>query len=173
MHNWNFSSKRLLLAEVTNPTTEWEYAYALPSDSVHVVSVLADDARDDYSTRIAPTDSPFYPPVIAAGEYTPKHYCIEVDSLGNKVLYTNQENAIARYQALVTDPTKFDPLFVMALSWHLASMLAGPLLKGDQGAAEGKRCIQMMGAYLAQARQSDSNQRNIKVEHIVPWSSGR
>ena len=30
----------------------------------------------------------------------------------------------------------------------LASMLAGPVIKGDQGAAEAKRCTQMMVNYL-------------------------
>jgi hypothetical protein len=27
--------------------------------------------------------------------------------------------------------------------------------------------------YLQQARASDANQRDVKVEHIVPWTSGR
>jgi hypothetical protein len=78
-----------------------------------------------------------------------------------------------RYQSLVSDPTKFTPLFVMTLSWKLASLLAGPIVKGDIGAAEAKRCMQMMAGYLSQARSSDANMRNIKVEHIVPWSAGR
>jgi hypothetical protein len=89
------------------------------------------------------------------------------------VIYTNQASAMLRYQSLVSDPTKFTPLFVMTLSWHLASMLAGPIIKGDIGSAEAKRCLQMMAGYLSQARTSDSNMRNIKVEHIVPWSAGR
>jgi hypothetical protein len=78
-----------------------------------------------------------------------------------------------RYQAFVADSTKFSPLFVQCLSWHLASMLAGPVIKGDQGAAEAKRCIQMMTQYLAETKRTDASQRNIKVEHIVPWSAGR
>ena len=52
-------------------------------------------------------------------------------------------------------------------------MLAGPVIKGDQGAAEAKRCTQMMSGYLTQAKQSDNLQRDITVEHIVPWTSGR
>jgi hypothetical protein len=52
-------------------------------------------------------------------------------------------------------------------------MLAGPVIKGDQGAAEAKRCTQMMMAYLQQARMSDANQRNVKPEHITSWMSGR
>jgi hypothetical protein len=52
-------------------------------------------------------------------------------------------------------------------------MLAGPVIKGDQGAAEAKRCTQMMANYLTQAKQADNLQRDITVEHIVPWTSGR
>ena len=52
-------------------------------------------------------------------------------------------------------------------------MLAGRIIKGDQGAAEAKRSIQMMQGYLTQAKQSDNLHRDITVEHIVPWTSGR
>ena len=114
-----------------------------------------------------------YSPVIAAGRYVPQPFTIETNPNGTHVLYTNQENAILRYQALVRDSTEFSSLFVITLAWHLASMLAGPLIKGDAGAAEAKRCAQMMAGYLAEARKSDANQRSIKVEHIVPWTSGR
>ena len=78
-----------------------------------------------------------------------------------------------RYQAYITDPSLFSPLFVSTLSWHLASMLAGPVIKGDQGMAEAKRSTQMMTGYLTQAKQSDNLHRDITVEHIVPWTSGR
>lgn len=78
-----------------------------------------------------------------------------------------------RYTARVTDTTKFSPLFVQALAHHLASMLAGPILKGDMGAAESKRQAQMMQAYLSKAVESDSNQRKISPEHIVGWVAGR
>lgn len=173
MHNWNFASKRIALAEVTNTTTAWEYAYAVPSDCSVAVSILASDAGDDYSARFVPTDTPFFPPVVAAGQYTPQPYAMEVDSVGNKIIFTNQETAVLRYQSLITDPTRFDALFVLTLSWHLASMLAGPIIKGDAGSGEAKRCIQMMAGYLQAAKQSDSNQRNIRVEHVVSWTSGR
>lgn len=177
MHNWNFASRRVLLANVTNPWTNWKYAYGVPSDCLDVVSVLPPDAEDDYSTRFVPTDTPMwasnYAPVVAAGRYVPQPYSVETDPSGNKIIYTNQENAILRYQALVADTTKFSPLFVMTLSWHLASMLAGPIIKGEVGATEAKRCTQMMGVYLAQAQNEDSNQRSIKPEHIVPWTAGR
>jgi hypothetical protein len=52
-------------------------------------------------------------------------------------------------------------------------MLAGPVIKGDQGAAEGKRCIAMTTLYLGKAMEADSNARKIQPEQIVPWIAGR
>jgi hypothetical protein len=177
MHNWNFASRRVALASVTMPYTMWRYAYACPGDMMVAVSVLPPEVENDYTIRPYPADRYGWgwinTPFVGAGVYEPQEYSIETDTNGNKVIYTNQEGAILRYQALVTDPTKFDPLFVMALSWHLASMLAGPVIKGDQGAAEAKRCTQMMMGYMQQARMSDANQRNVKPEHITTWMSGR
>ena len=39
--------------------------------------------------------------------------------------------------------------------------------------AEAKRSTQMMQNYLQQAKLRDNLQRDITVEHIVPWTSGR
>ena len=177
MHPWNFASRRVSLASVTMPYTMWKYAYACPGDMMVAVAVLPPEAENDYTIRPYPADKYGWgwinTPFVGAGVYVPQEYQIETDTAGNKVIYTNQENALLRYQALVTDPTKFDPLFVMALSWHLAGMLAGPVIKGGEGEAEGKRCAQMMMAYLQQARASDANQRNVRPEHITTWMSGR
>ena len=174
MRSWSFASKRKDLVSVTNTLTEWDYAYVLPCDVNTVLSVLPPNASDDYSTTYAPQNAQFYTaPMVAAGQYVPQPYTVEVDEYGYKILYTDQKDAVLRYNALVTDTTKFTPLFTMALSWHLASMLAGPILKGDVGAAEGKRCQAMMAAYLGKAEAQDSQQRNIKPEQVTPWMSGR
>jgi len=177
MHNWNFTMRRVNLAEVTNSWPEWKYAYALPADSINIIAVMPPDAHDDYATRFLPTDTPSfahnYSPMISAGRYSPQDFTVERADDGNHILYTNQEKAMLRYTAYVTDTTSYSPLFVMALSWQLASMLAGPILKGDAGSAEAKRCTQMAMGYLTQAEASDSNQRRNSIEHIVPWTSGR
>ena len=177
MHNWNFASKRVTLAAVTMPYHQWKYSYAAPADMMVAVAVLPPEAENDYATKFTPSDYPYwnanYTPIVAAGQYVPQRFSIEMDTAGNKVIYTDQDGALLRYQSLVSDPTKFDPLFTLALSWHLASMLAGPVIKGEEGAAEAKRCTQMALMYLGQARASDANQRDVKVQHIVPWTSGR
>ena len=173
MHTWNFASKRGNLALTTNTLDQWDYAYVAPADMMSPVAVISPSAQNDYATRMSAGDTPGgitsnYAPTNVAGQYTPQQFSIE----GN-LIYTNQENAILRYQAFITDPSLFSPLFVMTLSWHLASMLAGPVIKGDQGAAEAKRCTQVMVNYLSTAKQSDNLHRDITVEHIVPWTSGR
>lgn len=177
MHNWNFSMRRINLAELTNNWPEWKYAYALPADAINIIAVMPPDAHDDYATRFLPTDTPSfahnYSPMISAGRYSPQDFTVEVGDDGNHILYTNQEKAMLRYTMYVTDTTSYSPLFVMALSWQLAAMLAGPILKGDAGSAEAKRCTQMAMGYVSSAKSSDSNQRRNSLEHIVPWTSGR
>jgi hypothetical protein len=177
MHNWNFSMRRINLAELTNNWPEWKYAYALPADAINIIAVMPPDAHDDYATRFLPTDTPSfahnYSPMISAGRYSPQDFTVEVGDDGNHILYTNQEKAMLRYTMYVTDTTSYSPLFVMALSWQLAAMLAGPILKGDAGSAEAKRCTQMAMGYVSSAKTSDSNQRRNSIEHIVPWTSGR
>ena len=142
MHTWNFASKRGALALTTVTLDQWEYAYQAPADLMTPVAIISPSAQNDYATRMSAGDTPGgitsnYAPTIVAGQYSPQQFAVE-----GAYIYTNQENAVLRYQAYVTDPTLFSPLFINTLSWHLASMLAGPVIKGDQGAAEAKRCTQ-------------------------------
>ncbi len=173
MHTWNFAARRGNLALTTNTLDQWDYAYVAPADMMSPISIISPTAQNDYATRMSAGDTPGgitsnYAPTIVAGQYTPQQFAIE-----GTYIYTNQENAMLRYQAFITDPSTFSPLFVITLSWHLASMLAGPIIKGDQGIAEAKRSTEMMQGYLASAKQSDNLQRDITIEHIVPWTSGR
>jgi hypothetical protein len=53
-------------------------------------------------------------------------------------------------------------------------MLAGPLIKGDVGAAEARRCSQMMAFYMSKATQHDSiNKQLVPPTHTAPWMSNR
>ena len=92
------------------------------NNALRVLAINPPGATNDYS---------------AGGIYTPKPFAVEINEDGDKVIYTDQEQATAKVTFLVTETARFSPLFTMALSWHLASMLAGPVLKGEAGAAEG------------------------------------
>lgn len=177
MHSWSFATKRAYGAEVENTWPMWEYAYAMPGDASDIIAILPPEAKDDYSTHFTPETYPDfytnYSPSVAAGQYVPQKFAVETAADGSEIILTNQKQAVIRYHAKITDPTKFSPLFTITLSWHLASMLAGPVIKGDQGAAEAKRCVAMTTLYLSKAMEADSNARKIKPEQIVPWIAGR
>lgn len=177
MHAWGFATRRAQLALLTSAWPEWAFCYAIPSDALNLLGVLPPSASDDYSQSFGIPNAygitSNYVPTTVSGTYVPQPYSAESLDDGTQVIYTDQEDAVLRYTARVTDTTKFSPLFVTTLSWHLASMLAGPVIKGDAGAAEGKRCGAMMQVYLSKAVESDSNQRKANPQHIVGWMAGR
>lgn len=177
LYNWNFAVKRIALAEVANPSTTWLYAYAAPAGEVNMISVLPADALDDYVASYPPPDSTDYPPSYVPAQ-TPlqiqtQPYTVEIDGNGNTIILTNVPNAVLRYSIIVTDASKFSPLFVVALGWLLASMLAGPLIKGDMGAAQAQRCLSMWKVFESEAEASDAGHGKINVQPVTPWMAGR
>jgi len=166
LHPWGFATRRVALALLGNGWPEWDYSYAQPADALNLIAVLPPDATNDYSQGLASV-------ALAAGGYVPQDFSCETDPGGADVIYTDQPDAVLRYTAIITDTSRFSPLFVVALSWQLAAFLAGPILKGEAGAAEAKRCSAMMRAYLAEAAESDAQQRRINPVHNVSWINGR
>lgn len=174
---WDFATTRASLAQVNNTWPMWRFAYAMPSNALSVLAILPNHAHDDYAARLrAPDFHPwpqgFVPPPTDS-IYTPQSYSIEMTSAGQAVILTNVFDAVCRYTFDVSDTTKFSGLFTQALAWLLASMLACPLIKGDAGAAESKRCLQMFETIESQAESSDANQRQIRPQIATPWIVGR
>lgn len=165
LHAWNFCTKRAALALLVDSGTQWFYTYEQPADCLRVISVLDVNAGDDLGV---PATTFAWPALN-----TPQPFVCETDALGREIILTNQPDAMARYTAYVTDTTKFSPLFVTALTWKLAAMLAGPVVKGDAGRAEAKRCEEMFQMWMRQAITSDANQRHLNVPHTVGWMAAR
>ena len=173
MHAWGFATRRAQLALIGSAWPQWQYAYQAPSDMMNALAILDPQALADYSVNIPSPYSLSGTVNTGVSLYTPQEYTIESDANGTPIIYTNQENAVLRYTAYATDTTTFSPLFVMALSWQLASLLAGPILKGDVGAAEAKRCTALALSYLTKATASDANQRRLTVQQSTPWMVNR
>ena len=152
MHAWKFATRRVQLAKLTVPSWDWSFAYAEPTGALKLLGVLSATASNDDETQ---------------------SYEAESDTNGTAIILTNQEGASLRFVARVTDTTKFSPLFVDALAWLLASYLAGPVLKGDAGAAMAKACLQSFLLAFSNAKVSDANQRRVRSEHTPDWIAGR
>lgn len=151
-HEWKFATRRDDLALLDRNTWNWQYAYAAPAQAIKFISVLPANAGMDAETQ---------------------DYETEADANGNVIILTNLSNATMRYLVRVTDTTRFPPLFVDALGWLLASHLAGPLIKGKEGAAEARACFGTFRQIYSQAITSDANQRKVTPEHKVDWIAGR
>ena len=164
LHEWGFATRRILLAEVVNPFTQWQYAYARPSECLKMIAVLASDAADDYNAF--PVDARLATNAI----YAPQPFEVESDDVGNQVILTSQPNALARYTRIVTDTSKFSPLFRNTLSRYLASFLAGPVLKGIEGINVGNAQMQIAMGLLSRASHSDAQQQRQDLAQQYPWN---
>lgn len=159
MHDWNFATRRALLAPVTRDDwVNWAYAYAAPANFVRVFQVGDVDAVQGSAAQEA------------------DQFEIETNAAGEPLIYSNVENALVRYTERITNTDAFSPLFTDALAWLLASYLAGPILKGETGRAEGQRLLNVFNAFMEKAAGSDSRQRrvtNFRDQHAAPWITAR
>ena len=118
--SWAFSLRRAALAQADNTSTAWAYAYAKPSDCLRPVRVIAPTigvtvfSQDSHLLR------------------TDDRGCADFDMEGG-VIYSNTPDAVLLYVRDVVDSGDFPASFTSALSYLLASYIAGPVIKGSQG----------------------------------------
>lgn len=107
-HAWNFATSNEALAEeALESSDEWDYVYAYPAKALFIRRVYAPGSYDK--------DNPD-PFTVARGPV-----------IHDVVILSDVEDAYAEYTFQVEDVTLFDPMFVSALSFYLATLLAGPL----------------------------------------------
>ena len=143
--NWAFSLKRAALAEVTNPSTAWAYAYAKPSNCLRALRIL----RPSMAAAVLTRNLAFEPHTDDRGGAA---FDIEGD-----VILTNEPDAVLLYVQDVTDSTKFPASFTSALSYLLASYLAGPIIKGNEGVRVGDAMRQRAMALADIAATASAN----------------
>ncbi len=150
MHAWDFATRRVALSQTINtPAGSWGFEYHYPSSCARILAIQSPGAMDDTASE---------------------DYLIETAANGDKVILTDVEGAVARYTKLVTDPTKFSPLFVTSLSWLLGSYVAGPITK-DRGVVDGlyKRFL----VEFAKASASNANAHKNAPTHRPTWLAAR
>jgi len=141
---WSFCVRRKSLALVANWSSgKWAYAYAAPSDMVRPISISHPEASSDQ--------------VDVLGTRPGAMFQVESTSTGQAIILTNQPEAELRYTVKVTDTTRYSAQFVDALAWRLASMLAGPILKGDAGIKMTQSCLQIAISLASDAAVKNAN----------------
>lgn len=173
-HPWNFATRRAALAPVAAvANTRYAYAYGWPADAVAVWAVGdAEAVVEDH------TDEARRIPYGGRLNLAPLNdFEIETLADGSKVILSNAPTAFARFTVRVTDTTRFSGIFTDALSWLLASYLAGPILKGAEGRQLAQGMLQQFRYSVGQAAVSDSNQRRtaetVRENHVPDWMRAR
>jgi hypothetical protein len=140
--------------------TQWVYSYQKPSNCVELIGVYEPEASRDEDRKPA-----------------------RVETWNNgtddyEVIYTNVETAVIRYLKDVDDTSKFPPTFVLGVSYLLAAYLAGPLIKGADGAKMSEALENKAIAYLGlgetyEANQDDATHVFADGNHGSTWLNAR
>lgn len=134
---WRFAGVTVSLAQVANDKPgQWGYAYQRPTDCLKVRWV-----RPEYDLADLP--------MTRQEELAHPH-----EAEGQRI-YANLSPAFLRYTSRLTDPSRFSPLFVDALAWHLAVRLAMPLTRDPKLRAD---AYQVANIITGQAQMADANE---------------
>lgn len=153
---WPFTLKRAALTATTSASDNWAYTYTKPTDCLRAVRILSASAsmtvfaQDAYSLHTDDRDSAQF-------------------DVEGAVIYSNEPDAVLVYVQDITDTTKFTPAFTSALSFMLAGYLAGPIIKGHDGAklADAMRQRAMTSAQMAETISANSSSAATGVETSI------
>lgn len=151
-HLWSFTQQRAQLPLLVYTADAWAYAYALPADVLQVYAVHSpNDLRD---TRSRP-------------------FKIEAAPDGSQRILTDQPDAVVFYSARMQIAERFPPMFTEALTWLLASYLAGSVIKGTEGIQAASAAYKSYLYALAQAQVIDANQVQYNPQVRPEWIRAR
>lgn len=112
VYPWRFAGKTQSLAEIANTEAGlWSYAYQRPVDCLKVRWIRPEYSTDDLCVQTHQQE--ISNPYDVEGE----------------TLFCNLSPCFLRYTTHLTDPTKFPPLFIETLAWHLSVRFAIPLTR--------------------------------------------
>lgn len=170
---WTFAKTRIALAEAaSNPSSIWTYAYILPSDVLSPLRVLQMASVQDFVmwpfSAVITVDE-----LQAWSERGSAQYEIEGGyASGDALLLTHEPEAVLLYVRDVTDPGRFSATFTSALGYLLGSYIAGPILRGVEGAKAAQTLRQVAYNMLARAGVQDANSSR-ETSEFVPDSIRR
>jgi len=168
-HAWGFATRTLILALTADTYTEWDYAYAYPSDCLQVLGLVNENtgAQVEYADgtiRFA-TDA------ATATTISRPNWDIGVsnDGLSRRIL-CNEEDAEIRYIARVTDVNQWWPTFRTAFAFRLAIAIVMPLKNDPQKL---QMLTELYGMHMRAALAADAKQCNMPLPTSTPSIDAR
>lgn len=136
-HDWSFATATQSLSSLDINDAKWDYCYTYPTLSVSAVWSVYNEATVDKQDE---------------QDFERRH----VPTLGLSVIFSNNDEAIAKYTYSVTDPELWDNKFVMAFSYRLAASMAIAI------GADEQKSIAMSNLYnsiLPEAKRLNSSEK--------------
>ena len=147
-HPWGFAKKFTSPAALSGTVPgNWDYMYTYMTDALTVRGII-DPTKENLTIKFE----------------------VARNSSGAKVILTNQEDPEFVYTQAITDPNEFDPQFVLAFSYMLASRLAIPLT-GDGSIAQAM--LQQALISVGAAEETDSNEGVEPDKPEASWITAR
>ena len=157
LHTWSFATVRSRPAEraLSDPDlyAEWSYVYARPNNCLRILAVLP----TGYVNQILDAQP----------------FGAETAEDGTDLILTNTPEAILRWIKRVTNPAVYSPVFVEALSFMLASALAGPILKGEEGRKAALEHYNTAMSLVNLASGQDAMQSRLLDQYLPVWLTDR
>lgn len=169
-NSWSFALKRAALSTITNDSTVWAYAYSLPSDYVKARRVLPLQVLEAYAAGVTVYTEQFGDADIDVlfTERAGARFEIE-----GTTLRTNEPDAVLLYTYDLVDTTAFSPAAVAAHGMLMASYLAGPIIKGVEGAKAAAQWRQAAMNLISLAAASNANAANERNDFVPSHLAAR
>lgn len=151
-HPWSFATRRARLARLAETPPGASCAWALPASCLKVLECFEDGE--------APAGRPWV--------HGMPHLHWRVEMLGEqRVILAEAESLNIVYLSGGTKPELYPALFTEALSWLLASMLAGAIVKDQSGQQLAANCMRFYEDAFQKAVSADAQQQRESI-HFVP-----
>lgn len=135
---WNFAGKSAVLGKKSEVPAEWQFCYTYPTNALKVRYLYSD-------SKLRHLQDPIPYEVGLADDDT-------------KSIFSNLDLANVRYTVRLTNVNQFDPHFVTALSWYIASEIAIPVAGTSKGRVLADRAAQGYANAIAAAYSANSNE---------------
>jgi len=147
-HDWGFAStyRELTLTGGTCLNPKYSYEYDYPNNCAMIREIVAGVEEKQIEFEVCS------------------------NAKGQKIIYTNKENAKVRYTRLVEDATNYTPEFAMALSWYLAFLCAKAITGARMNTSD---CLQVYRQMLLEGKTSDANEGYQKADEECEWIEAR
>jgi hypothetical protein len=151
-HPWNFAKKRVVLADAGEPPAEWGFKYAYPSDCLKVRNIVPPGMRNPRNDQRV-------------------QYEVANEN-GQRVIYTDLEEAELVYTYRVEDPTLYDSMFISALAYLLASEIAMPLSVSPPVAEQARKAYNQVVSMASAQSMSESHEGPAPESELITVRDG-